>query len=148
MAWSVNNPIPRQLSKASPALGRYVGLSESRLHMVHVGDESNQLWHSIFDDSTGTWYRLGLRANEGNSPIPGQLSKAAPALSFAAPGDMAAAGLHMVHLGDESNRIWHSIFDGETWPGPIPGSRETPRSPGSSAGQRQRSALSTTVSGA
>src|SRR5829696_3092577 len=94
-SWSTNVAIPDQLSKASPALAAF----GDRLHMVHLGDSSNRIWHSQFDGSS--W--------STNVAIPDQLSKASPAL--AAFGDR----LHMVHLGDSSNRIWHSQFDGSSW---------------------------------
>ena len=41
--------------------------------------------------------------------IPDQQSKAAPALA-ATPGV-----LHMVHLGNSSNDLWHSTFNGSPW---------------------------------
>jgi len=49
--------------------------------------------------------------------IPNQRSKAAPAL--ASTGGL----LHLVHLGDTSNTLWHSVFDGRTWTPNVPGSR-------------------------
>src|SRR5215218_3930930 len=99
-SWSANVPIPDQLSKASPALAAF----GDRLHMVHLGDSSNRIWHSQFDG--GAW--------SANTPIPDHLSKAPPALaSFE---DICGRlRLHIVHLGDSSNRIWHSEFDGSDW---------------------------------
>jgi hypothetical protein len=95
MPWSPNVAIADQLSKATPALASFDGA----LHMVHLGDSSNKIWHSVFDGAS--W--------SPNVAIPDQLSKAAPALaSF-------DGGLHMVHLGDSSNKIWHSVFDGASW---------------------------------
>jgi HEAT repeats len=95
MTWTQNVVVSGQLSKASPTLAEYDG----HLHMVHLGDSSNRIWHSEFDGTSWT----------ANVAIPDQLSKAPPAL--------AAFGgrLHMVHLGDSSNRIWHSEFDGTSW---------------------------------
>src|SRR5215218_3224113 len=95
VGWTQNVVVSGQLSKASPALAAF----GDRLHMVHLGDSSNRIWHSQFDGSS--W--------STNVAIPDQLSKASPAL--AAFGDR----LHMVHLGDSSNRIWHSQFDGSSW---------------------------------
>jgi Trypsin-like peptidase domain/von Willebrand factor type A domain len=64
--------------------------------MVHLGDESNDIWYSSFDGQDWT----------ENTPIEGQQSKASPALA-------AFEGrLHMVHLGDESNDIWYSSARG------------------------------------
>ena len=91
--WTPNLPVPDQKSKASPALATLGGA----LHMVHLGDSSNRIWHSIFDLAAGSW--------NDNVVIPNQKSKAAPAL--AADGSV----LHMVHLGDSSNDIWHTMFD-------------------------------------
>jgi hypothetical protein len=95
MPWTTNVTIPNQQSKAPPALAEFNG----RLHMVHLGDSSNNIWHSSFDGASWT----------ANVKVPNQQSKASPAL--------AAFGgrLHMVHLGDSSNNIWHSTFDGSSW---------------------------------
>jgi hypothetical protein len=41
--WTPNVRIPDQTSKASPALAAFQG----RLHMVHLGDSSNDIWHSV-----------------------------------------------------------------------------------------------------
>jgi hypothetical protein len=67
--------------------------------MVHLGDSSNDLWHSIYDGSD--W--------SPNERIPNQSSKASPALA------VLSGQLHMVHLGDSSNNLWHSIYDGSRW---------------------------------
>ena len=67
--------------------------------MVHLGDSSNNIWHSTFD---GTSWSPNVR-------IEGQSSKATPALAE------FAGALHMVHLGDSSNDLWHSTFDGAPW---------------------------------
>ena len=40
--------IPDQLSKAAPALASTGGL----LHMVHLGNTSNDIWHSTYDGSS------------------------------------------------------------------------------------------------
>src|SRR3954447_20339350 len=98
--WFPNIVIPGQKSKVSPALspsddaGRF-------FHMVHLGDSSNDIWHSWYDGQSRTWSE--------NKKIPGQKSKASPALAF------YQQRLHMVHLGDSSNDIWHSWYDGRTW---------------------------------
>ncbi|MDQ5835012.1 MAG: hypothetical protein M3550_18510, partial [Actinomycetota bacterium] len=55
------------MSKATPALASFDGA----LHMVHLGDSSNKIWHSVFDGAS--W--------SPNVAIPDQLSKAAPALA-------------------------------------------------------------------
>jgi hypothetical protein len=92
--WWPNVRIPDQLSKASPALAVF----QDKLHMVHLGDSSNNIWHTELDDGDtfpGNW--------TPNVRIPDQLSKASPALA------VFQDKLHMVHLGNSSNNIWHSI---------------------------------------
>jgi hypothetical protein len=102
MSWTPNVRIPDQLSKATPALSLFGG---DRLHIVHLGDSSNMLWHSSTDGSVG-WTR--------NLTIPGQLSKAPPALSSLGNPGMTDERLHLVHLGDSSNMLWHSIYDNDS----------------------------------
>ena len=85
------------LSKAPPALAAF----GEELHMVHLGDSSNAIWHSRSTDRR-TW--------AADLQVSGQLSKAAPALA------PFGGELHMVHLGDSSNNIWHSwSSDGRNW---------------------------------
>ncbi|HEX8229707.1 MAG TPA: M12 family metallopeptidase [Chloroflexia bacterium] len=93
--WTPNVRVPNQTSKASPALA---GL-RNRVHMVHLGNESNNIWHSVFDGANWT----------PNVRVPNQTSKASPALAT------LGNRVHMVHLGNESNNIWHSVFDGANW---------------------------------
>ncbi len=85
--------------------------------MVHLGDSSNNLWHSMFDGRRWT----------PNVQIPGEKSKAAPALAF------DGTVLHLVHLGDSSNDLWKSQFDGASWSPNIrvaeEKSKAVPRSP-------------------
>jgi hypothetical protein len=95
MAWSINKPIPDQTSKASPALAGH----RDRLHMVHLGNSSNTIWHSWFDGTKWT----------PNRRIPGQTSQAPPALS------VFNDRLVMLHLGNASDSIWYSHFDGQEW---------------------------------
>ena len=95
MAWTPNVLIPNQESKATPALA-YGGPEGPQLHMVHLGDSSNDIWHSTFDGNS--WSR--------NVRIPGQQSWASPALTH------YGTRLHMVHLGENSTDIWHSTSDG------------------------------------
>lgn len=82
-----------QLTKATPAVAMLGG----RLHMVHLGDTSSDLWHSIYVPELDSWTQ---------DRIEGQQSKAPPALA-------AFDGtLHMVHLGETSNQIWWSRWTG------------------------------------
>jgi hypothetical protein len=92
--WTYNVRIFGQQSKAAPALAEF----ERKLHLVHLGDSSNNIWWSTYNGSS--W--------SPNVVIPGQKSKVAPALAVF--GGM----LHMVHLGDTSNRLWWSVFDART----------------------------------
>jgi len=87
--WS-RKPIEGQSSWGSPALASFNG----RLHMVHPGESSNNIWHSVFDGDH--W--------SPNCPIPNQASKTPPALT------VFNGILHMVHTGDSSNQLWHSHF--------------------------------------
>ena len=95
MSWTPNEPIPDQRSQDSPAIAEFGGL----LHLVHLGESANDLWHSWYDGAA--W-----RPNER---IIDQQSKSASAL--------AAHGgrLHLVHLGDSENQLWHSTWDGQRW---------------------------------
>jgi hypothetical protein len=112
--WRAGSVVEGQQSKAAPALTSTRGL----LHMVHLGDTSNDIWWSIFDGTT--WQKPD--GTPGNERIPGQQSKATPALA------VYNNQLHMVHLGDTSNDIWWSIFDGTTWQKPdgTPGNERIP----------------------
>ena len=94
-SWVINKQIAGQTSKAASSLAAYSG----NLHMVHLGDSSNDIWHSWFDGSNWT---LNVR-------VPNQQSKESPSLAA------YNGNLHMVHLGDSSNDIWHSWFDGNNW---------------------------------
>jgi hypothetical protein len=87
--------IEGQESKTHVALAPFQG----RLHMVHLGESSNDLWYSTYDGSRWT----------PNVKIPGQKSKVAPSLA------VWNNQLHMVHLGDRSNDMWHSINKGNGW---------------------------------
>jgi outer membrane protein assembly factor BamB len=98
--WLINAVITAQLAKTSVSMAVF----GDKLHMVHLGDSSNRIWHSTFDGEG--WSE--------NVVIEGQLSKASPALA-AFTDYWGDGGLHMLHLGDKSNRIWHSTFDGRKW---------------------------------
>ncbi len=97
--WMRDERIVGQTSKKPPALAA----TGTTLHMVHIGDESNDIWYSSSIDGGQTW--------TGNRRIPDQTSKATPAL--------AAVGttLHMLHLGNTDNTIWYSrsTNGGENW---------------------------------
>jgi hypothetical protein len=94
--------IPGQMSKAGPALAVF----NNRLYMVHLGDSYNDLWMSIYD---GTEWRKS-DGTPGDERIPGQMSKAGPALAA------FDNTLHLVHLGTGwSNDIWYSWSLGGNW---------------------------------
>jgi hypothetical protein len=101
ITWTTHPPIPGQKSKAAPALAVF----GDRLHMVHLGNSSNDIWWSMYDGTS--WTKLD--GTPGNERIPGQQSKATPALA------VLDGVLHMVHLGDSSNDLWWSVFDGTSW---------------------------------
>lgn len=93
--WVPDKKILNKQSKAGPALANY----NDRIHMVHLGNATNELWHSRFDGNNWT----------ADVKIPNQLSKSTPALA-------AFNGhLHMVHQGDSSNNLWHSWYNGSSW---------------------------------
>lgn len=95
--WTINQTIPNQRSKKRPAIAEFNG----ELHMVHLGNSSNDIWHS--------WSTDGVNWST-NVKIPSQKSKATPAL------EIFGNELHMVHLGNSSNDIWHSwTTDGRNW---------------------------------
>jgi len=87
--------IKSQLSQSPPSLAVFGG----KLHMLHIGDDSNNLWWSAYDGDV--WW--------SNRRIRCQLSQQTPAL--AAQGGL----LHMVHMGDSENTLWWSIYDGSEW---------------------------------
>jgi hypothetical protein len=89
MTWSEKH-IENQASWGNPALASFNGL----LHMVHPGDSSTNIWHSVFDGDQ--W--------SPNVKIPNQASQTPPALA------VFNGSLHMVHTGDSSNQLWHSQF--------------------------------------
>ena len=93
--WDNGKEIEDQISKTGVALATF----QNRLHMVHLGESSNDLWYSTFNGQNWT----------PNVKIPGQKSKATPAL--AAWNNQ----LHMVHPGDSSNNLWYSTNKGNGW---------------------------------
>ncbi len=76
---SPNQRIPNQTSKSHPAMSPHAG----ELHMVHAGNSSNDIWHSVWDGNA--W--------SPNQRIPNQTSKQ--------PSALASYGgvLHLLHLG-------------------------------------------------
>jgi len=84
------------LSRTAPALAFFDGT----LHMAHIGESSNNIWHAIWNREREVWVETRIQ---------GQTSKAPPALAA------FNTRLHMVHLGDSSNNIWHSVYDGNQW---------------------------------
>lgn len=81
--------IKNQRSHGGPALCAWQG----RLHVVHQGDSSNQLWHSIYD---GTW--------RPNVQIENQSSAAGVGLSA------SGSGVVTVHVGASSAALWDSVY--------------------------------------
>jgi len=87
--WRPANALFGQSSKDAPALAAVGG----ELHLVHLGEGSNVIYHSWTQNGT-SWTQ--------NNQIPNQSSKLPPALA------VWNGNLHMVHLGTSSNDIWHS----------------------------------------
>jgi hypothetical protein len=90
-----------QHSQGTPSLAVF----GSTLHLVHMGDSSNDIWWSVFD---GTSWKTS-DGKLGDQPIVSQFSKSPPAIA------VFNNKLHMVHIGDTSNNIWWSVFDGDVW---------------------------------
>lgn len=88
--WRPGELLLGQRSTDGPSLAAVGG----ELHLIHLGNGSNDLWHA--------WSSDGVDWNE-NRRIEGQLSKVGPAISE------HNGALHMVHLGSTSNDIWHSV---------------------------------------
>ncbi|MGE0475068.1 MAG: hypothetical protein AB7P17_15645, partial [Nitrospirales bacterium] len=91
--------IPNQSTKAPPSLAVLGG----KLHMVHLGESSDTLWHSTFDGTRWT----------PNAPVPNQKSQTTPAL-VAEP-----SRIHMVYLKDDSKNLMHTQFAGQQWTTPF-----------------------------
>jgi hypothetical protein len=57
--WSDSTEIPNQTSKTGPSLAVF----DNRLHMVHLGNSSDDIWHSEFDGVKWTPnVRIGLKS--------------------------------------------------------------------------------------
>jgi hypothetical protein len=96
MDWRPNVPIRGVLSQSAPALASHKGV----LHMVHRGDDSNDLWHARLDGSNWIEYK-----------IEGPATQSAPSLAS------HEGVLHMVHRGSDSNDLWHARWNGaQHWP--------------------------------
>ncbi len=101
MPWSEAVKIPGQTSRAAPALAVFPVDGAPALHLVHLGEASNDLWHSWTLDGTA-W--------SADVKIPGHASRATPALA------VLGSELHLVHLGETSTDLWHGRSeDGRTW---------------------------------
>lgn len=94
--WSENRRIAKQKSKAAPSLAVYDG----GMAMVHLDDESNQIWLSNY---------LGNEWKGEDWILEDRKSKARPALAGFNLLNMVGNFLHIVHIGDESNNLWHGI---------------------------------------
>jgi hypothetical protein len=95
--WAVGTPVVGHLSRTAPALAA----AGRELHMVHLGEESNQIWHS--------WTTDGDHWTEDRE-VGDQRSQTPPAIVE------WQGALHMVHTGNSSTRIWHSrSVDRRTW---------------------------------
>lgn len=93
--------IGAMLSEGTPSLAVY----QNALHMVHMDDSSHEIWWSIFD---GTSWK-DSDGNAGDQKIKAQRSQSPPALA------VFGGKLHMVHIGDDTNDVWWSAYDGEVW---------------------------------
>ena len=107
-----DNRIEGQKSKATPALAVF----ERRLHMVHLGDKSNDIWHSAYDGRSWTSNKLIGTVTSDGPILGGRIITGTVVASRGTPALAVAGGsLHMVHLGQSSKRIWHMTHDGSSW---------------------------------
>ena len=91
--WADDVRIPNQKSHVAPSLA----VLDGRLHMVHLGSLSTDIWHSISSADGTNWL--------DDVKIPDQKSHVAPSLA------VFNGRLRMVHLGDSSTDIWQSEYD-------------------------------------
>ena len=96
MGWRDDRIIPDQKARITPSIAAHDGL----LHMVHLGDSSNDIWYSTFDGDN--WTEDVRIANEK--------SWVGPTLA-----GFEGGRLHMVHLGDGTHDIWHNRRDQNGW---------------------------------
>lgn len=95
--WSADQGIPFASSGDAPAIANFVG----KIHMVNT--DGTQLEHQIYN---GTSWSAPV-------PIPGQKSQNRPGLATFGP--KGSQRLHMVHLGETTNSLWWSTYDGSSW---------------------------------
>ena len=81
MPWSEAVKIPGQTSRAAPALAAFPVDGAPALHLVHLGEASNDLWHAWTVDGTA-W--------SADAKIPGHASRATPALAEALGGGLSS----------------------------------------------------------
>lgn len=93
--WSPNERLGGAKSKSTPAFATFNG----NLCIVHTGDESNDLWLSIFD---GNNYTRDIQ-------LTGRSSRTSPAAATLLSRG-ARAQLHVVHIGESSNDLWHGVI--------------------------------------
>ncbi|WP_147394321.1 hypothetical protein [Arthrobacter cheniae] len=96
MGWRDDKIIPDQKARTTPSIAAHDGL----LHMVHLGDSSNDIWYATFN---GENWSADVR-------IPDEKSWVGPTLA-----GFSGGRLHMVHLGDTSHDIWHNRHDRDGW---------------------------------
>ena len=92
--WHAGTTLPHQRSTAAPAVTSAGG----EIHLVHLGNGSNDLWHSWSTDAIN-W------TPEEPAPIPGQRTESPPAVAE------FGGALHMVYLRTDSTEIRYSVSD-------------------------------------
>jgi hypothetical protein len=92
--WHAGAKLPHQRSTAAPAVTSAGG----EIHLVHLGNGSNDLWHSWSTDAIH-WTPEEPEAK----PIPGQRTESPPAIAE------FGGALHMVYLRVDSTEIRYSV---------------------------------------
>lgn len=107
-AWSPSVLIPGQLSMSEPALAAFTAQGSTRLHMVHQGDTTYNLWWSTYDGISWT----------GNSAI--GMSSTRPPTMESYGGALHLFGSGTISVGTTTaNCLWESIYNGVTWSSPL-----------------------------
>ena len=105
--WSPKQPIPGQKSKSTPALA----VKGGRLHMLHQGKNSDDLWYSVFAPGSGWSTNVKI----------GQKSEGTPGLAWGHDGFLHVmyqrAGIPGLSGERRFTTLFHSYLgrDGKSW---------------------------------
>lgn len=99
ITWSAPQEIVTSANRKIDGVGGAAVAVYKGVPILVVRRASNDLW--MYTLQNGVW--------SGGSKIAGQKSQSAPALAT------YGGYLHMSHLGDSSNSVWWSYYDGVSW---------------------------------